>query len=168
MGLDKSRTTYIHHYNVIQSIFTAHKNFCPLCIHLPSPPKLLVATDLFVVSVICLFQIGTYNLFFFFFFFSLKREVGNLYVYKTTHGPPSHGPDRLWVANSPTKYCSFPSSIEPCPTGLAQQPRGGSGDTCWVLVHRKATSFVPLITMNPDSCRVCCKQNSHISSGPLL
>ena len=45
----KSMTTYIHHYNVAQSTFTAHENFCtlysPLC-------KLLTTTDLFIVSTV--------------------------------------------------------------------------------------------------------------------
>ena len=33
MGLDKS-ATYMHHYSVVQSMFTAHKNFCTVCFHL--------------------------------------------------------------------------------------------------------------------------------------
>ena len=33
MGLDKS-ATYMHHYSVIQSMFTAHKNFRTVCFHL--------------------------------------------------------------------------------------------------------------------------------------
>ena len=37
--LDKSIMTYIHHYNVIQSIFTAHKTLHALCIHLPFLPN---------------------------------------------------------------------------------------------------------------------------------
>ena len=93
--------------------------------------------------------------------FSLKWEVQTLY--ETTPGPPRPGLDRLQAASSPTTCCSFPSSIGP-----VQQPRGGQGDTCWVSVHRKATCFVPLITVNPDSCRVCYKQTSHFFRPPAL
>ena len=67
------------------------------------------------------------------------------------------------MASSPTTCCGFPSS-----TGPAQQPRGGQGDTCWVSVHRKATRFMPLVTVNPDSCRVCYKQTSHFFRPPAL
>lgn len=94
-------------------------------------------------------------------FFSLKWEVQTLY--ETTPGPPRRGLDRLQVASSPTTCCDFPSS-----TGPAQQPRGGQGDTCWVSVHRKATRFMPLVTVNPDSCRVCYKQTSHFFRPPAL
>ena len=40
-----------HHYDGIQSIFTAHKNLCTLCIHLSSLPKLLATIDIFIVSI---------------------------------------------------------------------------------------------------------------------
>ena len=93
--------------------------------------------------------------------FSLKWEVQTLY--ETTPGPPRPGLDRLQAASSPTTCCSFPSS-----TGPVQQPRGGQGDTCWVSVHKKATRFVPLVTVNPDSCRVCYKQMSHFFRPPAL
>ena len=42
------------------------------------------------------------------------------------------------------------------------------GNTCQVSAHRKATHFVPLITVNPDSCRVCYKQTSHFFRPPAL
>ena len=48
MGLDKC----IHHYSIIQSIFTALKILCALPIHLPLSPKPLATTDLFTLSIV--------------------------------------------------------------------------------------------------------------------
>ena len=39
MGLDKCRMTCIHHYNIIQSIFTALKILCVPPIHPSTPPQ---------------------------------------------------------------------------------------------------------------------------------
>lgn len=39
MDLDKSLMTYNHHYNVIESIFTAHRNFCIYVFIFPSLPS---------------------------------------------------------------------------------------------------------------------------------
>lgn len=68
--------------------------------------------------------------------------------------PPTLRPSRPWAV------------------GPAQQPQGGvceevGGDACRVFVHRKATSFVPLVTMTriPVGCVV---NRGAISSGPLL
>ena len=74
MGLDKGIMTYIHRYNIIQSIFTALKNFCTLCIHLPSPRRLLASIHLFTVSIVLPFPewhiVGIS-----FFFFFLNRFI---------------------------------------------------------------------------------------------
>ena len=51
MGLDKGSVTYIHHYNVIQSIFTAYKN----CSLYSFPPNLLATNDFIIVSIVLLF-----------------------------------------------------------------------------------------------------------------
>lgn len=50
MGLDRGIMTYIYHY-IIQSIFTALKMLCALCL-LISLPQPLVTTDLLIVSMI--------------------------------------------------------------------------------------------------------------------
>ena len=95
--------------------------FCVFISPLPSnswQPLILLLSPLF-----CLFQNGIQLESVF--LFSLKRGVQSLYAYKSAHGPPMCGQDRLQVANSPTKYCSFPSSTEPSPTGPAQQPGSG-------------------------------------------
>ena len=63
---------------------------------------------------------------------------------------------------------AFLPVLSPVPLVLPSSHMEVQGDTCWVFVHRKATSFVPLVTMNPDSCRVCCKQTSHFFRPPAL
>ena len=42
----------IHHYSIIQSIFTALKILCALPIHPSFLPKPLATTDLFTVSIV--------------------------------------------------------------------------------------------------------------------
>lgn len=44
----QSIMTYIHHYNIIQSIFTAPNS----SVHLPSPCFFLATTDLYIVSIL--------------------------------------------------------------------------------------------------------------------
>lgn len=84
-------------------------------------------------------------------------------------GPPAGGP-------LPSARPGFlPPTLRPSrpwAVGRAQQPQGGvceevGGDACRVFVHRKATSFVPLVTMTriPVGCVV---NRGAISSGPLL
>ena len=55
VGLDKCMMTCIHHYYIIQSIFTALKILCALFIppssH-PTTPKSLAATDIFTISIV--------------------------------------------------------------------------------------------------------------------
>ena len=133
-------------------------------LHSPQTP----GTDLFIVSIVLSFPEQHIEPIFFFLSFPLNREVQSFYVCKIAHGIPMYGPNRLQVANSPTKYCSFPSNIEPCPTGPAQQPRGGTGGHVLDTHSQKARNFVPLVTMNPDSCWVCCKQRSHFFRPPTL
>lgn len=48
----QSIMTYIHHYNTIQSIFTAPNS----SVHLPSPCFFLATTDLYTVSTVLPFQ----------------------------------------------------------------------------------------------------------------
>ena len=91
----------------------------------PLPPNSWQPLIFLLSPLFCLFQNGIQLESVF--LFSLKRGVQSLYAYKSTHGSPTRGPDRLQVANSPTKYCTFPSSTEPGPTGPAQQPHGGAG-----------------------------------------
>ena len=53
MVLDKWIMTYIHHYSIIQSIFTALKIFYVPPIHNSSlVPQSLETTDLFTVSIV--------------------------------------------------------------------------------------------------------------------
>ena len=40
------------------------------------------------------------------------------------------------------------------------------GFPCWVFVYRQAMRFGPLVTVNPASRWVCCKQRSHFFSPP--
>lgn len=48
--LYKCTMTYIHHYNIIQNIYTALKMFYALPIHLS--PKPLATTDLLIVFLV--------------------------------------------------------------------------------------------------------------------
>ena len=129
--------------------------------HSPQTP----GTDLFVSIVL---SFPEWHIESFFLSFSINREVQSFYVCKIAHGLHTYGPNRLQVANSPTKYFSFPSNIEPCPIGPAQQPHGSTGGHVLDTYSQKATNFVPLVTVNPDSCWVCCKQRSHFFGPPTL
>ena len=51
MGLDKCIKTCIHHYNIIQSIFTALRILCALPIYSSPRPFPLATTNIFIVSM---------------------------------------------------------------------------------------------------------------------
>ena len=53
MGLYKCIMTYIHYYNITQSILTVLKNLCAVPIQIaPSHKLLLVTIDLFIVPIV--------------------------------------------------------------------------------------------------------------------
>ena len=93
--------------------------------------------------------------------FSLKWEIQT--TYEATPGPPRCGPDRLrWQAPPPCAVAFLPVLALPSSHVEVQ------GYTCRVSAQRKTTPFVPLVTVNPDSCRVCYKQTSHFFRSPAL
>ena len=55
MGLDKCVMTSIHHYRVIQCIFTALKIHYATPVHPPTTPYLLETSDLFIVFIVLSF-----------------------------------------------------------------------------------------------------------------
>lgn len=99
---------HIHHYNIIQHILTALKHFHTLSVLIsalsqtPGNHRSLHCSHSFAFSRWHIIR----N---FFFFLFLKREVQSLYVYKTTHGPPVHGLDRLLVAKFPAVATFLPT-----------------------------------------------------------
>ena len=133
MGLDKGLITYIHLYNVFQSIFAAYKN-CSLFL---SPPNLLATNDLIIISIVLLFFFSEWHILVIYFSFSVQS------LYKVSHGPPMHGPDRLQVASFPTKYCSFSSNIQPHSIGPAQQPHGSAGNVLGVCLQEGCKFCTP-------------------------
>ena len=48
---------------------------------------------------------------------------------------------------------AFLQILSPVPLVLPSSHMEVQG-MCWVFVHRKAASFVPLVTMSPDLCQV--------------
>lgn len=64
----------------------------------------------------------------------------------------------------PLNTVAFLPVLSPVPLVLPSSHVQVKGDMCWVSVHRKATSFVPLVTMNPNSCWVCCKHEPFLQT----
>ena len=69
--------------------------------------------------------------------------------------------DSRWQA-SPLNTVAFLPVSSP-----AQQPRRGTGGHP-LVIHRKVIHFVPLVTMNPDSCQLCYKHISHFFRSPSV
>ena len=150
---------YIHHYNVIWSISLLIK-ISVLRVFISSPPKLLATIDLFIVSIVLPFPDGIIGIYFSFLFpwkerfkafMSVRPFMAHAWVDLT---------GSRWQT-SPLNTVAFLPVLSPVPLVLPSSHVEVQGDMCWVFAHRKATSFVPLVTMNPDSCWVCCKQRSH-------
>ena len=58
VGLDKCIVTYIHHYDIMQNVFTSLKILCVLPVHLYPlfyPPPSLETTDLFIITIVLSF-----------------------------------------------------------------------------------------------------------------
>ena len=79
-------------------------------------------------------------------------------LYKTTRGPPCRQTGSKWQI--PPLTLPIPSPVPLAPPSSHVE---GQRDTCWIFVHRKPTNFVPLLTMNPDSCWVYCKSLSFLN-----
>ena len=138
MGLDKGLITYIHHYNVIQSIFTAYKN----CSLYSFPPNFLATNDFSIVSIVLLF-FPEWHILGIYFSFSIQS------LYKVSHGPPMYD-QTGWRWQVPLlNTVAFLPIFSPIPLVLPSSHMEVQG-MCWVFVLRKAASFVPLVTMNLD------------------
>ena len=74
--------------------------------------------------------------------------------------------DSRWQA-SPLNTVAFLLVSSPIPLVLPSSHVEVQQDTCWIVIRRKVIHFVPLVTMNPDSCQLCCKQ-SHLFSPPSV
>ena len=69
---------------------------------------------------------------------------------------------------SPLNTVAFLPVSSPVPLVLPSSHVEVQGDTCWMVIHGKVIHFVPLVTMNPDSCQLCCKQMSHFFRPPSV
>lgn len=101
-------------------------------------------------------------------FFSFeKRGSKPLYLRPPMAHPCTHWIGSRWQSPS-LNTAAFLPILSPVPSVLHRNHVEVQRETCRVFVHRKATSFVPLVTMTPDSCWVRVINREAISSGPLL
>lgn len=107
-----------------------------------SPCKLLATTGLFIVSIVLPFP--EWNIVRTYFFLS----------HKGTNPLQDHS----WCTHATRQALSgkFPHLtlpiLSPVPLAPPSSHVEGQRETCWIFVRRKPTNFVPLVTMNPDSC----------------
>ena len=143
----------------------SYKVFSPLiktsvlCVFIsPLPPNSWQPLIFLLSPLFCLFQNG------------IQLESIFLFSLKTIRPLMAHPcmdqTGSRWQT-PPLNTVGFLPVLSPVPLVLPGSHVKVQRDTYWVFVHRQATSFVPLVTVNPSSCWVCCKQTSHFFR-PLL